>query len=111
MINEFNAPGIIAPPHFLPRLDGSRCTHCGKCALNCPMGAIVVDTQQKKYTHLLERCIGCGLCALACDRQRAVVMQPVADYRLPYRSWFSLIAHALPGTLMTNWKVHRQRRS
>ena len=75
------------------------------------MGAIIVDTQQKKYTHVVERCIGCGLCALACDRQYALSMQPVPDYRLPYRSWFSLIAHALPGTLMTNWKVSRQRRS
>ena len=111
MVNEFNAPGFIAPPHFLPRLDNARCTHCGKCAKSCPMGAIIVDTQQKKYTHLRERCIGCGLCALACERQRAVEMEPVPEYRLPYRSWFSLIAHALPGTLMTNWKVARQRRS
>ena len=45
MVNEFNAPGFIAPPHFLPRLDSSRCTHCGRCAKNCPMGAIVVDTR------------------------------------------------------------------
>jgi Pyruvate/2-oxoacid:ferredoxin oxidoreductase delta subunit len=111
MINEFNAPGFIAPPHFLPRLNASRCIHCGKCAEVCPMGAIIVDMQQKKYTHLRERCIGCGLCALACDRQWALAMEPVPDYRLPYRSWFSMIAHALPGTLMTNWKVHRQRRS
>ncbi len=111
MINEFNAPGFIAPPHFLPRLNRSRCTHCGKCAKNCPMGAIIVDTQQKKHTHLRERCIGCGLCALTCDGQFALAMEPVPDYRLPYRSWFSLIAHALPGTLMTNWKVKRQRRS
>jgi Pyruvate/2-oxoacid:ferredoxin oxidoreductase delta subunit len=110
MVNEFNAPGFIAPPHFLPRLDAYRCTHCGKCAKNCPMGAIIVDTQQKKYTHLRERCIGCGLCALACDQQYALAMQPVPDYRLPYRSWFSLIAHALPGMLMTNWKVQRERR-
>jgi MinD superfamily P-loop ATPase len=111
MINEFNAPGFIAPPHFLPRLNGSRCIHCGKCAKNCPMGAIIVDTQQKKYTHLTERCIGCGLCAVACDGRFALAMEPVPDYRLPYRSWFSLIAHALSGTLMTNWKVAKQRRS
>ncbi len=36
MVNEFNAPGFIAPPHFLPRLDSSRCTSCGKCAHSCP---------------------------------------------------------------------------
>ena len=111
MINEFNAPGMIAPPHFLPRLDTSRCVHCGKCAMSCPMGAIAVEIRQKTFAHRRERCIGCGLCALACDRQRALAMEPVPDYRLPYRSWFSLIAHSLPGTLMTNWKVGRQRRS
>jgi len=85
------------------------------------MGAIVVDMNEIKdagptgqqppaprYRHLRERCIGCGLCALACDR-RAISMEPVADYQLPYRSWFSLIAHAAPGSLTTAWKVWRQR--
>jgi Na+-translocating ferredoxin:NAD+ oxidoreductase subunit B len=111
MINEYNAPGFAAPPHFLPRLDEAKCVHCGRCAKNCPMGAITVDMRQKTFAHARHRCIGCGLCALACDRQRALTMEPAPDYRLPYRSWFSLIAHALPGTLMTNWKVGRQRRS
>ena len=111
MVNEFNAPGSIAPPHFLPRLDGSRCTYCGKCAQRCPMGALVVDTQNKKHEHLRPQCIGCGLCVVACDRQQAVVMEPVPDYRLPYRSWFSLIAHSAPGAIRKSWQVWRQRRS
>jgi Pyruvate/2-oxoacid:ferredoxin oxidoreductase delta subunit len=111
MVNEFNAPGFIAPPHFLPRLDSSRCTYCGKCAKSCPMGAIAVDTRQKTHQHLRHRCIGCGLCVLACARQQALAMEPVPDYRLPYRSWFSLIAHAAPGAMLKSWQVWRQRRS
>ncbi len=137
-VTEFNAPGAIAPPHFLPRLEAEKCVSCGRCAKNCPMGAIAVDTGIKPrpvvaplesgapvapgrhgatdgrgfmgatdghgvaspWRHLVERCIGCGLCALACDRQRALRMEPVPGYRLPYRSWFSLIAHATPGILL-----------
>ena len=74
-------------------------------------GAIVVDMENKTYRHLRERCIGCGLCVLACDKQKALDMEPVPDYRLPYRSWFSLIAHAMPGALMTSWEVWRRRQS
>lgn len=110
-VNEFNAPGFIAPPHFLPRLEKEKCVSCGRCATNCPMGAIVVDTEKKTFRHLVERCIGCGLCVLACDRQRALRMEPVPEHRLPYRSWFSLIAHTTPTTLLTSWKVWRKRRS
>ena len=111
IVNQFNAPGLIAPPHFLPRVDRALCRCCGKCAKNCPMGAIAVDTQAKTYRHLTERCIGCGLCLLACnDGRRAISMEPVPDYKLPYRSWFSLLAHAAPGMLKTVWKVWRKYR-
>jgi Pyruvate/2-oxoacid:ferredoxin oxidoreductase delta subunit len=109
MVNEFNAPGAIAPPHFRPQFDLARCTFCGRCAKNCPMAAITVDMGQKTHKYLAERCVGCGLCALACEAQRAVAMQPVPDYKLPYRSWFSMIARALPGMLKTSWKVWRAR--
>jgi Fe-S-cluster-containing hydrogenase component 2 len=73
------------------------------------MGALVVDTQNQKHEHLRPRCIGCGLCVVACDRQRAMAMEPVPDYRLPYRSWFSLIAHSAPGAIRKSWQVWRRR--
>lgn len=110
-VNEFNAPGFIAPPHFIPKLDSAKCTSCAKCAKTCPMGAITVDTLNKTYGYRRQRCIGCGLCVLACDVRHALTMEPVPDYRLPYRSWFSLLTHTAPSMLGTTWKVWRQRQA
>jgi Na+-translocating ferredoxin:NAD+ oxidoreductase subunit B len=109
VVTQFNAPGSIAPPHFTPSLNAAKCVYCGKCAKSCPMNAIAVDAQQKTWRHRMERCVGCGLCSLACDTCRAIAMEPVPEYRVPYRSWFSLIARAAPGMLRTSWNVWRQR--
>jgi Pyruvate/2-oxoacid:ferredoxin oxidoreductase delta subunit len=110
-VSEFNAPSMIAPPHFLPRIDAARCTYCGKCARACPMAAIIVDVQGKTQRHLEARCIGCGLCSLACRPQGAIRMEAVPDYKLPYKSWFALLSRAVPKMLATSWKVWRQRGS
>jgi Na+-translocating ferredoxin:NAD+ oxidoreductase subunit B len=108
-ITQFNVPGMFAPPHFLPKLDAAKCSHCGLCARRCPLGAIVVDTAAKTWRHKTERCVGCGQCALACQQKHAILMEPVPDYRLPYKSWFALLSRAVPGMLKTSWKVWRQR--
>jgi Pyruvate/2-oxoacid:ferredoxin oxidoreductase delta subunit len=109
-VNEFNAPGMIAPPHFLPRFDSQKCTSCGKCAKKCPMGAITVDTEAKTLKHEVVRCIGCGLCLLACDAKKAIALEPVPDYKMPYRSWFSLLVHGIPGMVKESWKSWRGTR-
>ncbi len=108
-VSEFNAPAFIAPPHFMPKFDFARCTCCGKCGKACPMGAISVAPKEKKHQHHRERCVGCGLCVLACDRQKAVTMDPVPDYRVPPRSWFGLIRRTVPNRLRNSFAVWRSR--
>jgi Pyruvate/2-oxoacid:ferredoxin oxidoreductase delta subunit len=108
-VNEFNSPGVLTPAHFVPRFDDARCTFCGRCAKNCPMGALVVDVRQRSRKHLTQRCIGCGLCVVACGDQRAVAMEPVPDYKLPYKSWFSFQFHSTTSMLKGAWRAWRSR--
>lgn len=109
MVTEFNAPGVMAPAHFLPRFDDAKCSYCGRCARNCPMGALGMDTQRRTREHRAARCIGCGLCVVACGDRRAVAMEPVPDYTLPYQSWFAYQIHATAGMLKNAWTVWRRR--
>ena len=106
LVNEFNSPAGIAPPHFRPQIDRSACRHCGKCAKACPMGALVIDAGNKTGWELPHRCIGCGLCATACDKQQAIRMEPVPYYQLPADSWFGFISRTLPaaaGNALSEW--------
>jgi Pyruvate/2-oxoacid:ferredoxin oxidoreductase delta subunit len=109
MVNEFNAPGVIAPAHFLPVFDAARCTYCGQCARHCPMGALVIDAPQRRREHLTARCIGCGLCVVACGDRKALAMEPVPSYKLPYRSTFAYQLQATAGMLRNAWSVWRRR--
>ncbi len=108
LITEFNAPGLIAPPHFLPQFDAARCSHCGRCAQICPLNAIRLDAPQKSLQHLTERCVGCGLCAVACPA-RAVRMDAAPTYRPPYRNWLSLALGTAPRALRSVWNAWRKR--
>lgn len=108
-VNEFNAPGFMAPAHFLPQFDDAKCNHCGRCAKNCPMGALIVDTRQHQRTYLAQRCIGCGLCVIACGDRHAVAMEPVPEYKLPYKSWFWYQFHSAAGMLKGAWRAWRNR--
>ncbi|MBC7229657.1 MAG: 4Fe-4S binding protein [Actinobacteria bacterium] len=110
LVTEFACPSVIAPPHFIPSVDASRCTFCGKCAKACPIAALTVDTKAKEHRRLPERCIGCGLCAVTCAKAKAVTMVPAPDHRRPPRNMFSLIAGQAPGMLKSAWQVSRKYR-
>jgi MinD superfamily P-loop ATPase len=110
IVTDFNVPGSMAPAHFLPRFDQAKCVRCGKCARNCPMRALGVEPDTNLPQHRVERCIGCGLCVVACGDRRAVAMEAVPDYKLPYRSWFSWLLHTGPTMAHGAWNVWRSRR-
>jgi len=54
-------------------LDGSKCTGCGLCALDCPTQALIVsssgeaDVYQLLFKHGL--CVACGQCVEVCPEQ------------------------------------------
>jgi NAD-dependent dihydropyrimidine dehydrogenase PreA subunit len=83
MISEFNMPGSIAPPHFMPEVDPDQCDYCAKCARACPMGAITIDMKGKTREFESVRCVGCGQCMVACDEKKAVRLEPVEGYQPP----------------------------
>lgn len=111
LVTQFNAPGVVAPPRFVPRVDPLRCQYCGRCAAVCPVQAITIDPHARRYERQSARCIGCGLCAVACQRQRAITMEPVAQARRPLPHGFSLAARAAPHVLSGVWHVWNQRRT
>lgn len=110
-ITEFNTPGIIAPPHFMPRINQESCNACGKCVKACPMGALrlLEEGGQNRLVTIPERCIGCGLCSVTCP-QGAISMQEVPDYRKPPGGYATYFARYLPNIVHNVWKVWSARR-
>jgi len=94
-ISQFSKPGYIAPAHFMPKVDTNKCTHCGKCAKACPMGAWTVDTKAETRSFEPTRCIGCGLCFVACDKVKAIRLEPVAGYAAPAIQKVETASHPL----------------
>jgi len=82
VIRDFNAPGIVAAPHFRPHIRAMGCTGCGRCVAVCPVSALSLDPVSRQLTINTLRCIGCGLCARTCSR-RAIEMKPVPNYHRP----------------------------
>lgn len=109
-ISEYSMPGMIAPPHLMPKVDSSKCTYCGKCVQACPMGAFTVDTKNKTRLHKTERCVGCGQCLLACDKEKAITLEAVPDYKMPPKTMRRLLTKLAPNFIRNTylgWRAHK----
>ena len=47
-------------------VDQKKCIACKLCEINCPTGAIIVDTEKKYAVVDRSLCILCGMCAEVC---------------------------------------------
>ena len=76
--------GSVFPIHtnFLPRVDESTCSGCGKCVDVCPVEAMSIVSandphQPKKREARLDEeiCLGCGVCVRTCAN-RSIALSP-----------------------------------
>jgi Pyruvate/2-oxoacid:ferredoxin oxidoreductase delta subunit len=104
LIAEFNVPGLICRPHFLPVEDGTKCQTCRLCSTACPTGArqLAADKQSVRFEE--KRCIGCGLCVVACPHG-ALRLEPVRKVRQPEPSFAAIVLRNAPAYLATSVRV------
>ncbi|OGP59005.1 MAG: hypothetical protein A2V67_08310 [Deltaproteobacteria bacterium RBG_13_61_14] len=108
-LTQFNKPGFVARPHFMPKIDQERCRHCGTCVDRCNMDAHQVTEDTHTFDTL--RCIGCGLCASTCPAE-ALTMEPVKSYKPPYQSLARIVAEKGPKFIsMINREKRRRKQA
>ena len=70
-----NPPGITVVAGKIPfgrlELDGSRCSGCGLCVIECPTEALTLSSGDESSCILFrhDRCVACGRCADICPEK------------------------------------------
>jgi len=108
-LTQFNKPGFVARPHFMPAINREKCQKCGTCAEACNTGAHHV-TENVSHAHEPARCIGCGLCAVACP-EGALTMEPVKIYEPPLKSAAQILLKKGPNILAGIREEKKRRRN
>ena len=77
---------VMHPVHttnFLPHVDETTCTGCGKCVALCPVEAMSLvsandpERPKRKQARVDEkRCLGCGVCLRACTTTESLALVP-----------------------------------
>jgi ferredoxin len=82
---KFGLMNPVETTNFLPHVDATRCTGCGRCVTVCPVEALGLVSANdparpgRKIARLDERtCLGCGVCVRACPSQGALQLRPRA---------------------------------
>ncbi len=105
-IKDFNAPGIMTKPRFMPVYDAEKCKPCKKCINICPMDAWTWVDETLVFNKA--RCIGCGLCVTVC-KTGALSLEEVEKAPHNVDSKWGFIQEALPDYIATSLRVWAKR--
>jgi NADP-reducing hydrogenase subunit HndC len=82
-IKNHRCPAGVCTALIAYDIDQEKCSSCGACLRNCPVGA-VNKSEDKVFTIIQLKCIKCGACFTACpEKCAAVIKVPASKIQQP----------------------------